>query len=209
MRTVASLPPPVPTPAPSSRMACYMPRGLLPILLYGAFAAAVPTLYLYADPDYTKDEVKIASIVASGVAALILITANCCCCWYNIMLFFHTALEVWVIDQTVTFANAATTSDRDMALAIAAAIVIGVHLLPFFLIDNVMLLGLLAMAGMVVNTAVLVYIPGQTANLLLVFGSASALLAMTMVIGGVCQTRTSLLGMIRERKFLTCDKFSL
>lgn len=202
-------------PVPSKSMIPFMvmgvPRGLVPTLSYSLFAFLVPFLFLYMDYDLTTDSAKGVTIGLSAIAATIMVFANDCCCWYNMLLAFHTALEIKVIDTTLTFAYASGTSDGDMALAIVAAIVVIAHLIPFYVSDRLMLLGVLAYVGVIVNTAILVFLAQPM--LLLVSASSLALLGITMIISGVCEIKTSLLSLIRdsviEKKCITCEQFEL
>jgi len=188
-----------------------VPRGLVPTLAYSLFAFLAPFLFLYMNYDFTTDAAKGVTIGLSAIAALVMVLANDCCCWYNMMLAFHTALEIKVIDTTLTFAYASGTSDGGMALAIVGAIIVIVHLIPFYVSDRLMLLGVLAFAGVIVNATILVCL--DSSMLLLVGASSLALLAITMIISGVCEIRTSLLSLIREsviaKKCITCERFEL
>lgn len=214
-RVARPLPQTSTTAAPKKSMMPSMimgvPRGLVPTLTYSLFAFFVPFLYLYMDYTFDTDVSKGVTIGLSAAAALVVVLANDCCCWYNMMLAFHTALEVKVIDTTLTFAYKTGTSDSDMSLAIAGAVVVIVHLIPFFLSDRLLLLSVLAFAGVVVNTALLVFL--DTSMLLLVGASSVALLTLTMIISGVCEIKTSLLSLIRAsvvaKKCITCDRFEL
>ena len=215
VRVPRGLPQSTPAPAPKKSMVPSMvmgvPRGLVPTLAYSVLAFLVPFLFLYMDYDFTTDTAKGVTIGLSVIAAFVMVLANDCCCWYNMMLAFHTALEIKVIDKTLTFAYADNTSDGDMALAITGAVIVIVHLIPFYVSDRLTLLSVLAFAGVIVNTVILVYL--DSASLLLVGASALALLAVTMIISGVCEIKTSLLSLIRDsivsKKCITCEKFEL
>ena len=129
------------------------------------------------------------TIGAAALAATIMLIANCCCCWYNMRLFFHTALEVKVIDTAITFARAPTTSDADMVWAIVGAAIVIVHLVFPSSWSTASLLTTLAYAGVIVNAAILVHL--DPSRLLLV-GGALALLANTMILVGVGEVSTAL-----------------
>lgn len=220
-RPIAPSQPPLPvaaTETPSAGrlagLSCRLPvpRGLIPTTVYSLFALAIPLLWYFMDtPDYTDDVVVSVTIGLSGLAGLIVIVANDCCCWYNMMLFFHIGIEAKVVDTALSFASKDTTSDRDEALAIAAAAVIIAHLVPFLFTDRIMLLSLLAYVGVVVNVATVVYT--DSTLLLIVLSSSLALLSTTMIIGGICEIRTSMLSLVldsvRSKKCLTCNGFEL
>jgi hypothetical protein len=188
-----------------------VPRGLVPTLAYSIFAFVVPFLFLTMDYDFSTDVARGVTIGISIIAALVMVMANDCCCWYNMILAFHLALEIRVVERTFIFSYADTTSESDMALAITGAVVLIVHLVPFFLTDRLMLLGTFAFAGVIANATVLVFI--DPTMLLLVCASALSLLAITMIISGVCEIKTSLLSLIREsvnaKKCITCERFEL
>ena len=204
-------------PPPSNKpwvLTCPVPRGLVPTLTYSLVALAIPILCLFTTPDYTKDEIVGVTIGASALAGLVVILANDCCCWYNMMLFFHIGVEAKVVDIALSFADSERGSgevNSDSALAMAAAIVIIVHLIPFLLTDRLMPLILLAYTGVVVNTATVVYLSPD--HLLLVAASSLALLSTTMIIGGICEIRTSIASLlvdsVNKKKCLTCDGFEL
>ena len=189
-----------------------VPRGLVPTTLYSLFALAIPLLWFFMDPpDYTDNAVRGIVIGGSALAGLIVILANDCCCWYNMMLFFHIGIEAKVVDAAIAYSQLATTDGTGQALSITAAVVIIVHLLPFLLTDRIMLLSLLAYVGVVVNVATVVFI--DTTLLLIVLSSTLALLSTTMIIGGICEIRTSMLSLIMDsvnkKMCLTCEGFEL
>ena len=188
-----------------------VPRGLIPTVLYSAVTLVVPLLFLYMSYDFTTTTMRVATISTAAVGGLVVVLANDCCCWYNMMLAFHTALEVKVVETALVFAYAADTSDTDMALALTGAIVVVVHLLPFYLSDALMLLSLLAYVGVVVNASILVYLDPE--YLLVVGASSLALLAVTMIVAGICEIKTSLLSLVRDsivaKRCITCERFEL
>jgi len=188
-----------------------VPRGLIPTLFYVSCAFLAPFLFFYLDYDLSSHAAKGITIGISAGAALLVVLANDCCCWYNMLLAFHTGLEVKVIDTALKFATESDVSDHGMGLAISGAGVIILHLIPFYTMDNIMLLAFLAFAGVIVNTAVLVYLDDSL--LLVVVGSALFLLMATMLISGICEIKTSLLSLVRtsivEKKCITCQTFEL
>lgn len=189
----------------------YVARGLLPVLIYSAVAFSIPTLIEYVDYDFSDRNTRIGTVAVAAAAATVMLAANCCACWYNMALFFHIALEARVIETLFDFAYASDTSDVDMAWSVAAIAIVILHLVPFLLLDRVVLLTALAYAGVVVNSAVLVFLdPGR---LLLVGASSIALLATTMIVAGVCEVHTSLFAILRKavrtRMLIRCRKFEL
>jgi hypothetical protein len=207
---------PTSTESPSGALGCVLPgfpipRGFIPTTVYSLAALAVPLLFFFASFDYGSDEVVGAVIAVSAVGGLIVVFANDCCCWYNMMLFFHIGVEAKVIDLALTHSNAADVSERNQTLSMVSAIVIIAHLIPFLVSDRTMLLVFLAYVGVIVNTSTIVYLAPE--HLLLVAASSLALLATTMIIGGICEIRTSLASLamdaMNNKMCLTCDKFEL
>lgn len=188
-----------------------VPRGLVPTVAYSLVALAIPLLCFFTSPDFTADEVVAVTIGLSGVGGLVVIFANDCCCWYNMMLFFHIGVEAKVVDLALTYAYDDANSERDQTLAMVAGIVIILHLIPFLLTDRIMLLIFLAYVGVVVNTSAIVYLASE--QLLLVVASSLALLSTTMIVGGICEIKTSLASLfmdsIKKKKCITCESFEL
>lgn len=220
-RPIAATQPPLPTTTTDARrdtllgtVSCRLPvpRGLIPTTVYSLFALAIPLLWFFMDaPDYTDNAVIGAVVGGSALAGLVVVLANDCCCWYNMMFFFHVGIEAKVVDAALSYANASTTDSTGQTLATLAAVVVIVHLVPFLLTDHIMLLSFLAYVGVVVNVATVVYV--DTTLLLIVLSSSLALLSTTMIIGGICEIRTSMLSLIldsvNKKMCLTCDGFEL
>ena len=179
---------------PAPRMP--VPRGFLPLLLYSSLAFALPMLYHYMDYDYEDDMTRAVVIGTSVVSSTVVLLAMDCAVWFNIVLFFHAALEVRVIHRLVDVAQADGSSDMDVALSWTAAGVIGVHLLPFLVVDGPRLLALVGYAGVIVNSAALLYV--DTDLLPLVAYSASVLLGSTLCISYTECIRTSMLSGLRH-----------
>jgi hypothetical protein len=211
--------PVVPAPAPVEHTmtmpTCRTIKGFLPTLAYSALAIMAPLLlFIVGGYDFTDDVTRGMTIGLSALAAGIIIYADNCIVWYNIALFFHTGLEVYIIKEGLDYASHDDTSDAGMALSLAGSIVIIVHLIPFFLVDSKGLLTLLAAAGVVVNTAMFVFVkPGEETKLLLTSASAVALLAITLLVIGINQATPSMLTLLRgalaEGTWLTCTTYDM
>lgn len=203
----------LPAPSLMSRMAfpTKMPTGIVFTLLYSAYAALLPLLYYYVEYDFTSDSVRAGSIVAASMLAIFTILANDCCTWYNMVLFFHTALEIKLLNTALRFATDTSTDNMSMVWTWIGSVVIIVHLVPFFLIDKARLLTLLALAGVPVNAAVALYMmtaheggsgdagsgdagmPLDISFAFLVTLSAQVLLLMTLLVANVQGQKPSLL----------------
>ena len=188
-----------------------VPKGLIPVTIYSLFFLTFPLISHYVTYDFTDDMIRAGVIVASFLAATIILTANDCVAWFNMALFFHLGIEITVLDTLITFAQAATTSDTGTALAWTAWAVIIIHLLPFFLIDHAGLLILLSYAGLIVNASALVFV--QPSMLLLTSFSSAVLLACVLLIACIDCVRTSMLSQVRqaatEGTWLVCSKYEM
>lgn len=200
--------PVLPPPSLAARLKCEMkvPKGFLILLLYSAYAALLPLLYFYVEYDFASTMTRGGVIGASTLLALVAILANDCCTWYNMVLLYHTAIEVKVLDTVLTYAMADTTDDVSMAWSWIGAAIVIVHLLPFFLVDWTRLLLVLAFAGVPVNAALAVYL--DTAVLPVVVPSAAFLLFMTFIVTGIQGLKPSMLSKLRialtEGGWLVC-----
>lgn len=188
-----------------------VPKGLLPVTLYSLFFLAFPLISHFVTYDFTDEIVRVGVIVASFLAATIILVANDCVAWFNMALFFHLGVEITVLDTLITFAQASTTSDTGLVLAWTASAVIIIHLLPFFLLDHAGLLTLLAYAGVAVNASALVFV--EPTMLLLVGFSSTVLLACVLLIAYIDCVRTSMLSQLRqaltEGTWLMCVKYEM
>lgn len=187
------------------------PKGLLPVLIYSTAAFFVPFIYLYFDLDFTSTVTRALVITVASASALVTLYSNSSTAWYNMLLFFYIGLEVKVIDVALTYAYAEGTPNVEMGLSITAAVVVIVHLIPFVLYDGVMLLTLLAFAGIIVNNITLLYL---SPDLLLLVGVMSVtLLSTVMMVCPSCKEGPSILTLTREAMksgmAIRCDEMSL
>lgn len=208
---VVQIPAAVTQPEQSTMSCVRVPAGFLPLVLYSALALVAPVLYDYADYDWTDNGTRVGLIIASVVYALSVVFANNCLTWFNMVLFFHIGAEVRTLDTLMTFARASTTTTGDEVLAWITFVVVIVHLLPFLLNDNTKLLTLFAFAGVIVNSACLVYL--DSTRLLLVGFSSMSLLGTTLCISGVCDVSTSLMtaarSAIQDNTWVTCSTYNM
>ena len=173
-----------------------VPHGFVMLLLYSALFVTVPLLWFYVEYDYSRDDVRIGTIVMSSLVALALILSNSYVAWFNMALFAHIGFEVKLLERTLDYAMAEGTSEEGMVLAYVAFVTIIVHLVPFLFIDRASLLILLAFVGVVVNTATAVCIEP---SLLMYIGlSSTGLLYAAICISARCAVSTSLLTSLRE-----------
>lgn len=195
----------------------FVPKGFVPLLLMSALFLVPPVVDGFASIDYGSDTSKLLAVGYASTLATVVVMANECSAWFNFALFFHIGLETRVLELLATYAQAATTTDTDMALAWTAFVVIIVHLLPFVLMDHAYLLALLAFAGVVINAVVVIYVPVVTLAfspfLFLVVLSALVLLGATTCIQGVCAAKCSLLTSLRESmrdgSWFACQRYAM
>lgn len=212
-RTVAlSIAPAAPHPAKKLTLpGVSVLKGFIPLVFYFAMFTTAPLLYQYVEYDYTSDAARIGVPLFAGAYALAILLANDCTVWFNMVLGAHIGLEIRVLDLLMKIGQNSSTSDGDMVIVWTAFAIVGVHLLPFLLVDHIMLLGLLAFAGVVVNAIVLVYI--DSSLLLLVGLSSVMLMGTTLCIGGVCEVQTSLLSALRKAmlcgEWITFSSYSM
>ena len=157
------------------------PRGFLPLALYQAASVVFPLLLFYVTFDFADNVVRGVFIGASALYALFALTTMDCCIVYNMLLGFHTGVEVKVIETALDYAMAAATPDYGVALGYAGAVVVIAHLVPFFVWDGPKVVALAAAAGVVVNTALVVFLDDSL--FMLVFLSAFAFLLSTRLVG--------------------------
>ena len=192
-------------------------KGFLPTFAYAALALLVPLVLDFVTIDAHDNVTRGVTIGLSAVAAGLVVYADDCVTWYNIVLFFHTGVEVMLVYIGFDYAYADDRKDVEMALSLAGTITIIVHLIPFFLLDTKWLLTLLAAAGVVVNTAMVVFLVPQKAYdellLLLYGGSSLALLAVTLIVVGVNCMKPSMLTLLRgslmEGSCLKCVPYEM
>ena len=195
---------------PSSVM---VPKGFIPFLLYSSFALVAPLMYIYDHSiDYTDDMTRATIITLSGLYAFTVVVANDPAVWFNMVLFFHIALESKVADMLIDKARDDATSDSDTVLSWIGACTVIVHLVPFLLTDITWLLTFLAAVGVVVNTAALVFLDGIPLLLLTGLSSVS-LLGTTISVRGVCDISTSFLMQLKraanEGRWLKCSTMQM
>ena len=199
--------PPCAAPSKLSCTTMHTTKGFLPTLTFAAAAALVPLLLHYMEYDFADNAVRGTAIGLSATTALAMVVANDCAVWYNMALFFHTGLEATIVDLTFTYAYEDGRAEEFMALALTGGVVVIVHLIPFFLSNNACLLTLLAMAGLVVNTAIVVFL--EPSLLLLAGASSAALLGITLVVIATQCVEASMLSLLRkainEGSWLTCS----
>ena len=160
---------------------CKCPTHPLILLSNSLFFFLAPLLFLYNggdEADYSLGRTQ-AITVFTAVAGGVIVAANRDAVFvYNAILCFHLAVEVYVVDRAFRYANASSTP----GWASTGAVVVLLHLLPFFLIPNARLWSVLAYVGLIVNTAlILLAMPELGSRLLLLTGmSASALLSVSI-----------------------------
>lgn len=209
MSSIGRAPAPVLTVPAKTPSAVKVPKGFLPLLFYSAMFMLAPILYTYVEYTWTDTMTRASLIAVSAGYAVMVVLANDCVVWFNMVLFFHIGIEVKVLEILYDNAQLETTDTMDEMLFWSAFATIIVHLLPFLLIDKTMLLTLLASAGVIVNSTVLVFL--DDSHLLLVGFSSVSLLGTTLCISGVCDVATSLMTnfykAMKDGTWLKCSSY--
>lgn len=158
-------------------------NGVVPVLFISSLFAAALSLFCYYgidDVDYSAADTRGLVIATSTVGTLFVLMAKSPAFVFNIILFSHLGLEVFVIDKAFEYGLADGRTDVEMALSLTAACVIIAHLIPFFVYDGPLVLILLAAVGVVVNTLTILFTStALAANLLLPVGLTSVILLVT------------------------------
>ena len=157
---------------------------------------AVPLVHEYVDADYGKTEARGISVGVAATAALAIVGANDCVAWFNFVLFFHAGVEATVLDRLQSYALTDTTLSESEIWAWIGFGVIIAHLLPFFLMDHNAMLVPLAVVGVPINTAVVVFL--DSGKLMYVGLSASMLLGTTLYVCGQCEKRCSVMTLMKD-----------
>ena len=163
----------------------FTPKGFLPLLFYSAASVLFPLLLLFMTYDFTDNVVRGLFIGVAALFAFVPVISNDCCVLYNTVLFFHTGIEVKVIQTAFDYAMAADTPDYGMVLGYVGAITVIVHLVPFFLTDHPMLVSLLAVVGVPVNAAIALFLDkslGESMFLLVLLSSYAFLVTARIVL---------------------------
>lgn len=207
-------------PSPSSScticgypMMCLAPHGLMMTLLLLGGAVTLPIVYYYVDVDYSSDAARATTIGLSGLAtALVFLKGDCFTTMYNVQLGFYTGVEVKVIDTAIAYAMQSSTPTEQVWLSAVAASVIAIHLIPFYTLNNPFLVTSLAAIGVVLNTAVVVFL--DSTLLVVAFGSGISFLMTAMcIIVHQCACpalMTSMCGAVRSKsECVSCHSVSL
>ena len=179
------------------------PGPVLSTLLLSILALGVPLAYEYATIDYADNTSRGLIIGASALAVRLLTKRHSVETLFNVVLFFHIGIEILLLDVTIAYARTVGISDVEMGFAIAGGAIIIVHLLPFLVSDNLFVLVLLSAAGLMVNTAVAVFLDPQNL-LLLIATSTSLLLSVYFAAGTPCSMFSLIRKAFAENSFLEC-----
>ena len=151
-------------------------------LLYCATSAAFPVVYYFASLDYDSLAVRLLVPAVSVLVPCAIVLANDCVTWFNMILFFHSGVEVALVDVLVRHALSDDTNTEGTVLSWMASVVIFLHLLPFFVVNDCRVLLLLAVAGVGVNSTAAMVL---ASDMLLQVASSSAVL-LVLVLNVAC-----------------------
>lgn len=209
----AAAPPPrsaavIDIPAPAKKTSVTVLSGLaildgfVPTLLFALLFGAAPIVYFYnegATADYTATNTRVLTIAASAGAGAIVYMSRCSCMLYQLALFLHIGMEVYVTDHALQYARDSANTDVARAFAYTGAVVVILHLIPFLLAERPKLLSFLAFVGMPINTVLILYtMPAMATPIVFFVGiTGSVLFAATLVFAFDDQPIT-LLSLLRE-----------
>jgi hypothetical protein len=172
-----------------------VPKGFLVTSLYSFFVLVFPILNEYVTYDYDTTLVRTGVIVASVLGASFVALANDCVAWFNMVLWFHIGVEVTVLDKVYHYASKDGIRDSEAALAWVGFAVIIFHLIPFLILDYEKVLCILAYAGVIVNSSVLVFV--DPSKLLVAASTSTSLLLSVMLIACIDCVKTSYLSQLK------------
>lgn len=192
---------------------CAVPKGFLPLLFYSLFFLSLPIEFYYMNLDFVDLMTRTGFFLTAFATATFLLVANDPVVVFNMVLFFHIGVEAKVLDDVTEFALNSPAEDYEVVLAWLTFGIIIVHLLPFLLLDNPMLLIVLAYVGILVNTAALSYLAMETGYVFAVGLSATTLLGVTLLIASNSHVKTSMLTQLRNAlssgSWLLCMPFKI
>ena len=179
------------------KITCPVPQGFLMTALFFVGGLGLPLMFYYGDADYTTEWTPPFVIGLSALYAfLLLFLSSNMTMFYNTVLGLYTGIEVKVIDTALTYATADGTPDADIVWSAIGGGVVIVHLLPFYLVDSGLVVTTLAAIGLVVNTAILVYL--DTTLILQAFTAGSAFLLSALCIVALHGEKPSLLSTLKD-----------
>lgn len=121
-----------------------VPKGLLPMLFYSLYAAAIPPLLTLSDN--TTDKSIYAGFLI-GFYVLFQFASNCAQCWFNMVLFYHTSTTIVMLQHVLSYEFPLLPTLSQQILSV----IISTHLIPFFIVWNPWLLTGLAGIGAVLS----------------------------------------------------------
>ena len=179
------------------KITCPVPQGFLMTALFFVGGLGLPLMFYYGEADYTTEWTPPFVISLSAIYAfLLLFFSSNMPMFYNTVLGLYTGIEIKVIDTALTYATADGTPDADMVWSAIGGGVVILHLLPFYLVDSGIVVTTLAAVGLVVNTAILVYL--DTGLILQAFTSGSAFLLTALCVVALHCEKPSLLSVLRD-----------
>lgn len=179
------------------KVTCPVPQGLLMTMIFFVGALGLPLMFFYGEPDYTEEWTPPFVIGLSALySVLLLVLSSNMTMFYNTVLGLYTGIEVKVVDTALTYASQDTTSDTNMAWALIGGGIVVLHMIPFYLTERGILVTTLAAVGLVVNTAICVYIDDTLT--LQAFTSGAAFLLTALCIIGMHCVECSMLTLFRN-----------
>ena len=150
-----------------------------------AYVAALPLVYLFMEDWVHEDHLTdgfpnrpTGKAAIIGAAAIVTLAPMLCHRDpYTLVLTFHTAVESFVIYRAVLAATDETNTNRDQIWAWVGAIVVLLHLFPFYLVEDARVLALVSIVGVPVSVAVAAF---TTNSIALLVGTSATLLELVI-----------------------------
>ena len=162
------------------------PTHPLAVLLNSMFFFLAPIFFLYNGgdtADYSLGRTQALTVITAVMGGIVVSANQDLVFVYNAILFFYIAIEIYIVDQVIRYADTATRP----GWATTGAVVVIIHLFPFLTLPYPRIWSSLAYVGLIINTAlILLAMPELGSRLLLLTGAtASSLLAVSISSIGV------------------------
>ena len=207
---IATTTAPVKSTASVDSVRCALrPAGFLVTLFFALAGPVAPLVFLYnsgLEADYSLDDTRALTASTAAVGGLVVLLFRDPKTLYNLALSIHLGFEIFLIDRAFAFASDPLTAETSAILARLGGAVVAAHLVPFYLLNHVVLLSVLAYVGIVVNTLlILLAMPALGSQLLFVV----ALTSSAVLVGVLHVEKPALIPMaslaIREKTCVHLD----
>ena len=186
----------------------HVARGFIPLLLYSSIFLIIPLVSKFANLDYTDTSVRVSVISFSVATTSIILLSKDVLVLLNSVLLFHTAIEAFVIERTINYVEH-SDDDTTTILSWIAITCVFLHILPFYLTQNVLFLTTCASFGTVLNTALIIFVDPD--ELLFVAYSSACLLGSTIIMMSFPCHNFALISQLvdtcKDGSWVVCEKY--